>query len=616
MNPDHVLNTSGGYAQFDHIQMIAGGANYSLAATPPPAGATAPTILLAVNGGGCATNAICTAAGKPAPCCTGAGTGTCTDLSVMNATQTNYTVGYNGIGGVTLTTNGAGCTSPPTVTFGAPTTAGGTTAVGVATVSGGIVTGVVIVNPGSGYTGTVVPTVTFTGGGCTTAPVGTATLGTSGVGTVTFTNAANGTNLYCLSAPYVYILGGGGTGASAAVMLKGSTVLESIGITEGFDIQYGRMYVIMGTAPTPLLPTAPSAVALQIPGYHDPPTDYWYPGVAKAWRVTHLGVDSHGVHFHLGNFQLVNRVDYTNTNMAPDLNEFGWKEVFRTYPFTDMILASKINMMWLPFQIPRNTRLLDPLMPPNVSLSGPAPVAGGIVAAGVNNTMTDYGWEYVFHCHYLDHEENDMMRPMVFDVTAATAPTNLSGRTVTAAIPPSTNGVAAYLTWAGDPSASGFTVQRSTSSTFPAGPNTVSWTVAGNTATTYTDNTVAAGTLYYYRVFAFNPAGNSKSSNTVTVTTVLTPTNFAGTPTAGSPTDTIAFTWTVPAITIGITGYTIAMLTSANMAGPTKYTVTGAATPSYNLPGVAKGKTYYFSIFSNTATGNSAWSPVIKIVTP
>ena len=117
-------------------------------------------------------------------------------------------------------------------------------------------------------------------------------------------------------------------------------------------------------------------------------------------------------------------------------------------------------------------------------------------------------------------------------------------------------------------------------------------------------------------MFAFNPAGNSKSSNTVTVTTVLTPTNFAGTPTAGSPTDTIAFTWTVPAITIGITGYTIAMSTSANMAGPTKYTVTGAATPSYNLPGVAKGKTYYFSIFSNTATGNSAWSPVIKIVTP
>ena len=92
------------------------------------------------------------------------------------------------------------------------------------------------------------------------------------------------------------------------------------------------------------------------------------------------GVDSHGVHFHLGNFQLVNRVDDTNTNMAPDLkNSDRRRHPFRTYPFTDMILASKINMMWLPFQIPRNTRLLDPLMPPNVSVVGTAPVAGGIV---------------------------------------------------------------------------------------------------------------------------------------------------------------------------------------------------------------------------------------------
>jgi FtsP/CotA-like multicopper oxidase with cupredoxin domain len=616
MNPDHVLNTTGGYAQFDHIQMIASGTAYSLAATPPPAGAAAPTVLLMSNGGGCATNAICTAAGIPAACCTGAGAGTCTDLSAMNATQTNYTVGYNGLGGVTLTSNGAGCTSPPTVTFGAPAT--GTTAVGVATVSGGIVTGVVMTNFGSGYTGTVAPTVTFTnpaGGGCTTLPVATATLGTSGVGTVTFTNAANGTNLYCASAPYVYILNGGGTGASAAVMLKGSTVLESIGITEGFDPEYGRMYVIMGTAPTPLLPTAPSAVATQIPGYHDPPTDIWYPGVNKAWRVTHLGVDSHGVHFHLGNFQLVNRVDYTNTNMAPDLNEFGWKEVFRTYPFTDMILASKINMMWLPFQIPRSSRLLDPTMPANVSLSGPTPVAGGIVAAGVNNTTTDYGWEYVFHCHYLDHEENDMMRPMVFDVSVPPAPT-ISGNVYTAAIPPTTAGALVVVSWVGSPNASGFTLQRSTSSTFPTGPSTVGWVFNTNATTSYNDITVAANTTYYYRVMAVSPAGNSAWSNTATVNTNLPPTNFNGTVTTGSPTDTINFTWTIPASLTGITGYTIAQSTSPTMAGWTGYTVTGATTATYNLTGVPKGKTYYFVIESNT-TRNGPWSsPVISIAAP
>jgi len=27
--------------------------------------------------------------------------------------------------------------------------------------------------------------------------------------------------------------------------------------------------------------------------------------------------------------------------------------------------------------------------------------------------MFNFGWEYVWHCHLLGHEENDMMRPIV-----------------------------------------------------------------------------------------------------------------------------------------------------------------------------------------------------------
>jgi FtsP/CotA-like multicopper oxidase with cupredoxin domain len=30
--------------------------------------------------------------------------------------------------------------------------------------------------------------------------------------------------------------------------------------------------------------------------------------------------------------------------------------------------------------------------------------------------MINFGWEYVWHCHILGHEENDMMRPIVFQV--------------------------------------------------------------------------------------------------------------------------------------------------------------------------------------------------------
>ena len=27
--------------------------------------------------------------------------------------------------------------------------------------------------------------------------------------------------------------------------------------------------------------------------------------------------------------------------------------------------------------------------------------------------MTNFGWEYVWHCHILSHEEMDMMRPQM-----------------------------------------------------------------------------------------------------------------------------------------------------------------------------------------------------------
>jgi hypothetical protein len=34
--------------------------------------------------------------------------------------------------------------------------------------------------------------------------------------------------------------------------------------------------------------------------------------------------------------------------------------------------------------------------------------------ATVTNDITDFGWEYVWHCHILGHEENDLMRPLVY----------------------------------------------------------------------------------------------------------------------------------------------------------------------------------------------------------
>ena len=40
----------------------------------------------------------------------------------------------------------------------------------------------------------------------------------------------------------------------------------------------------------------------------------------------------------------------------------------------------------------------------------------------MTNRMSNFGYEYVWHCHILSHEENDMMRAIGFVV----APTGLS----------------------------------------------------------------------------------------------------------------------------------------------------------------------------------------------
>ncbi len=134
-------------------------------------------------------------------------------------------------------------------------------------------------------------------------------------------------------------------------------------ITEGFEPFYGRMWVQLGTTPVPLDPTAPTPQVPGIAQYIDPPSDYWDHGKVYIFRVSHLGVDSHIVHFHLANLQVVNRVDWTNTYMPPDANELGWKESIRTNPFTDLILAVKPQDQVLPFKLPRSVRLLDVTTP-------------------------------------------------------------------------------------------------------------------------------------------------------------------------------------------------------------------------------------------------------------
>jgi hypothetical protein len=131
------------------------------------------------------------------------------------------------------------------------------------------------------------------------------------------------------------------------------------------------------------------------------------------------------------------------------------------------------------------------------------------------NELTNFGWEYVWHCHILSHEEMDMMRPIAVDVntTLPDAPVASAVRnggdvvvSWTDATPP------AYLslaTWGDPKSEIGFRIERATGTS--GGTFTQIGTALANTST-FTDPGAATGT-YRYRVVAYNASPGVATSN-------------------------------------------------------------------------------------------------------
>ena len=120
-----------------------------------------------------------------------------------------------------------------TVTRGTGDTTG-TGASGVAVVSGGVIQSITVTG-GSGYT--KVPTVALVGVGGSGATLGTPTVGTSSIASVTVSTAGSGYSV----APSVSFSGGAGTGAAAtaAVTIAGVKILNSEDYVTNFSTGQG-----------------------------------------------------------------------------------------------------------------------------------------------------------------------------------------------------------------------------------------------------------------------------------------------------------------------------------------------------------------------------------------
>ena len=133
-------------------------------------------------------------------------------------------------------------------------------------------------------------------------------------------------------------------------------------------------------------PTAMSQPMLLNNSYwHDPVTENPALDTVEIWSFVNLTDDSHPIHLHLVRFQILDRrafdiftylndkqLRYTAAAIPPEPNEAGWKDTVRADP----------GMV---------TRII-------VRFEG-------------------FAGRYVWHCHVLEHEDNEMMRP--YDVTVS-----------------------------------------------------------------------------------------------------------------------------------------------------------------------------------------------------
>jgi hypothetical protein len=322
----------------------------------------------------------------------------------------------------------------------------------------------------------------------------------------------------------------------------------------------------------------------------------------QIWKITHNGVDTHPIHFHLFNVQLINRVDWAGVVKPPEDNELGWKETVRMNPLEDCIVALRVRAPKQEFGIPDSIRRLDPTMTPDfVGFKNVDPNGNPIT---VTNDFFNFGWEYMWHCHILSHEEMDMMRPIKFNVARS-----LPAAPVLTVLGPSV----AILTWTdgtpagvagtmGNPANEiGFRIERAEN----GGAFAPLATALAN-ATSYSDATINPLNWYSYRVIAFNAAGQSMSNVATLAIVPGAPLNV--TAAAGNAQATVSFS---PPASNGGSPITLYTVTSS----PGSITATGSASP-VSVPGLTAGTTYTFTVTATNAVGTGPASSPSNAVMP
>jgi FtsP/CotA-like multicopper oxidase with cupredoxin domain len=211
----------------------------------------------------------------------------------------------------------------------------------------------------------------------------------------------------------------------------------------------------LGTVPT-LTPTATREMVLneqldpitlyplrvQIDGkaFEDPVTETPKKGTTEQWTFINTTGDAHPIHLHLVKFQIVSRQTFdaarysaatnfgvpgVSRNCGPGVQppcfnkalitpylkgkprlppayEAGWKDTAISYPGETLTVVAKWDGAW-------STNVAEPTS----TVDGSPGYQGELPAIAQPAFLDVTSGPYVWHCHIVDHEDNEMMRPVV-----------------------------------------------------------------------------------------------------------------------------------------------------------------------------------------------------------
>jgi hypothetical protein len=271
--------------------------------------------------------------------------------------------------------------------------------------------------------------------------------------------------------------------------------------------------------------------------------------------------------------------------------------------------------------------MLNPMMPEDSPAMFNNVDIQGNPTAPILNRLVNFGWEYVYHCHILSHEEMDMMRP----VSVALPPVKPDGLTATIT---TTGSLGVSLSWNDNSIAeTSYVIQRmtGTAGTWADIGTIVSPLDQVNTrgVLTFADTTAQFNTAYQYRILALNTVGYGGAFPAKTVQSMSDPlpvtTPVPSTPPA-APSNLVGTLQTGPQVNLAWTdnadnetGFVLERSVNggafATIASPGALAGTGGtvSTPDIN---VVVGNTYAYRVAAVNAAGPSAYSNTVTILVP